>query len=271
MTSPAETDMAFADIVSFLEDELAFEASFYDDGYLRRRLKARLRRTGPDAYSDYLDLLRRDEDEQVALLDTLSVNVTGFFRNPDVWRSLRDVLVNLTASRDKVHCWSAACADGREPYSMALLSAADNAIDETAISVLATDIDRGALARAERGVYDTTRTVDIEAQLREVVEFDGLVEREDDRFTIADAIKSRVTFERHDLVRDPPYENMDLVCCRNLLIYIARDYKLTIFETLISSLAPNGYLVIGMSETIPRELADRLEPVDRSKRIYRRV
>lgn len=263
-------DDPFEAILEFLEDECDFQASSYERSYLKRRVKARLRRTDPTDYEAYYDLLVADNEEQAELVDALSINVTKFFRNPDVWDALRPYLRDLVDDRGSVRFWSAACADGREPYSLAMLAADDPAIDESIVEILATDIDRGALEDARAGRYRQMRTANIEEQLDSLSSIDPYMDRREDAFTVRPSIQHMVEFEHHDLVGDDPPGMFDLVMCRNLLIYIESEAKRTILETLVDAVRPGGYLVIGMSETIPRDLRDGLEPADRSNRIYRR-
>ncbi|WP_394348651.1 CheR family methyltransferase [Halovivax sp.] len=259
---------AFADVLTFVEDELGFATSHYNESYLNRRISSRMRRTGRDDYAAYFDLLRANGDEQAALLDSLSINVTGFFRNPDVWSGIRDVLRSLSESNDSVHAWSAACADGREPYSLGMLALADPEIDGSSVYVQGTDISEAALETARNGVYERSRTSDIGDQLSFLDEYEQYVERRDGAYHVADAVKERVSFERHDLINDEPKSGFDLVICRNLFIYIDNEYKESMLETIADSLRPGGYLVIGKAETIPPQMKSDFAVHDGRLRIY---
>jgi len=265
------SERVFGDLLGFIERELDFESGFYNEAYLDRRINARMRRTDADDYRSYLRLLERDADEQAALLDSLSINVTGFFRNPEAWESLREVLRDLTDGRGRTRVWSAPCADGREPYSIAMLALDDGEIDARRLEVHGTDINADILTSARRGRYEATQTTDIEAELEPLSDYERYVDREGETFTVTDRVKDLVTFERHDLIRGADKRDFDLVCCRNLLIYIDADYKVPIFETITGSLTDAGYLMIGMTETLPSEFRDRYEPVAKKHRIYRRT
>jgi chemotaxis protein methyltransferase CheR len=264
------TDESFTRLAGFIEDEMDFATSHYNDSYLQRRLASRMRRTGSDDYVEYLDTLRDSPDEQEELLDALSINVTGFFRNEDVWEGVRDVVRELSDEQDRVLAWSAACADGREPYSLAMLAHDDPRTDEEKLDVLATDINDKALDAARAGVYETTRTIDIHEQLNFLSNYHRFVERRNDRFAVRDEIQRHVTFEHHDLINNQPKSGFDLVICRNLFIYIDTEYKQPILETLTESLRPGGYLIIGKAETIPPNLKSAFEVLDGRLRIYRR-
>ncbi|MFC6726695.1 CheR family methyltransferase, partial [Halobium palmae] len=146
MSRSSRTDDAgFDRVVRYVADAVDFEPDYYNDDYLGRRVTARMRRRDTDTYDAYLDLLRDDEEEEAALLDALTVNVTHFFRNAEMWEALRPVLRELTDEHRRVKVWSAPCADGREPYSLAMLAHDDPEIDERRLEITATDIDGAAL------------------------------------------------------------------------------------------------------------------------------
>ena len=260
---------SFTKLLEYVEDELGFATSHYNDSYLDRRVSSRMRRTGIETHEAYLERLRRDPEERAALLDSMSINVTEFFRNPDVWSGIRAVLRSLASRQSTVSVWSAACADGREPYSLSMLVEDDPLIDESAVTIHATDISDGALETARRGVYEASRTIDLAEQLSFLDDYDRYVERANGTFRVREPVKSRVTFERHDLINDPPKTGFDLVVCRNLFIYIDTDYKRPILETIANSLASDGYLVIGKAETIPPQLKSAFDVHDGRLRIYR--
>jgi len=144
-------ERAFNRLLDFIQEELEFESGFYNNAYLDRRITARMRRTDHDDYQAYQQLLKRDDEEREALLDSLSINVTGFFRNPDAWEKLRLVLRELTANNRTVKVWSAPCADGREPYSIAMLAQDDAEIDANRLDILGTDINPDILEVARNG------------------------------------------------------------------------------------------------------------------------
>lgn len=259
----------FTDLLSYIESETTFASSYYDDAYLDRRISARMRRTDSKNYRAYLRLLEDDTAEHAALLDTLSVNVTSFFRDTKVWRQLREVLTELADTRSTVHIWSAACADGREPYSVAML-ALDLGLRPHSFDVLATDIDEGALERARNGVYRSTRTTAVEDQLDFLESPTRFADQDGDDFRIAEAVRNQVTFERHDLITGEQKVGFDLVFCRNVCIYIDTQYKRPILETVSESVASDGYLVLGQTETLPRDLKEDFQSADPRLRIYRR-
>ena len=260
----------FDAVTRFVEENLEFATSHYNDSYLQRRIKSRMRRTESDGYLSYLRLLKSDADEHAKLLDSLSINVTGFFRNPGVWDGIREALRTLDDEHDAVRIWSAGCADGREPYSLAMLALSDPEIDASKVSIVGTDINERALALAQHGIYESNHTSDIDEQLKYLSHYGSLVERDDERFRVTEDVRRQVSFEKHDLIRDEVVRRYEMVVCRNLFIYIDPEYKAPVIENILEGLRPKGYLVIGKAETLPPTAAEKFEIVDSRKRIYRR-
>ena len=269
--NPTAEDEAFESLLDHLSAALDFESSYYNESYLDRRISARMRRRDVDTYDDYLDLVRSDPEEPTALLDSLSINVTSFYRNPEAWEPIREALRDVTARSGRTTVWSAPCSDGREPYSLAMLALDDDEISTRRLDIVGTDINEDVLERARKGVYRTTKTRDVAAELDPLDDAERYVDRDGDAFAVRDAVKELVTFEQHDLIADDPKRDVDLALCRNLLIYINTESKRAVVDTVLSSLRAGGYLVIGMTETLPRESREAVETVDKRRRVYRRV
>jgi chemotaxis protein methyltransferase CheR len=267
-TGSDEPGGSFDDLLDYVESSLSFATSSYNRAYLDRRVSARMRRRRVDDYDEYRSLLRDDDEEQEALLNALSVNVTSFFRNPEVWDGLREVLADLADQR-RIRVWSAACSDGREAYSAAMLALDDDRIDANRVDILGTDIKPEILRAARAGEYHASETNDLEEQLEPLADSDRYVERDGDTFCVTDEVQDLVSFRKHDLVQEAPPRTFDLVICRNLFIYINTEAKQAIFETLGEGVRPGGYLTIGMTETVPTGVRDRYDPVEKRLRIYR--
>ena len=263
-------ESAFEGVLRQIDDSVPFEPGYYNESYLDRRITARMRRRGTDSHREYERLLREEGDEREALMDALTINVTEFFRNPEMWEVLRTVLTDLTDEKRRVRVWSAPCADGREAYSLAMLACDDPDIDESRVEVLGSDISEEALENARTGVYHTTRTTDIAEELAPLSDPDRHVERDDDAFRVRDAPRRLVGFGTHDLISDGSRGPFDVVLCRNLLIYIDTDHKGSLFDTLEASLAEGGVLVVGMTESVPPDRTAGYEPVDKRRRVFRR-
>ena len=263
-------ETAFDGVLRQIDDSVPFEPGYYNEAYLDRRITARMRRRGTESHREYRRLLREEADEREALMDALTINVTEFFRNPEMWGVMRDVLRELTDEKRRVRVWSAPCADGREAYSLAMLACDDGAIDESRVEVLASDISAEALDHARKGVYHTTRTTDIAEELEPLSDPNRYVDREDDEFRVREAPRRLVTFDTHDLISDGSRGPFDVVLCRNLLIYIDADHKGSLFDTLEASLVSGGVLVVGMTESVPPDRSDGYEPIDKRRRVFRR-
>jgi chemotaxis protein methyltransferase CheR len=263
-------DADFERVAQYIEDEIGFATSHYNDSYLKRRLTSRMRRTGVETFDAYYDVLAGNDAEAQELLDAFSINVTGFFRNPDVWDGIRSVLRDLSAEQERVHVWSAPCADGREPYSLAMLALDDPRVDAEKVRILGTDINDESLRIAQAGVYRSSRTVDIADQLSFLSNYHGYVDERENQFEVSEEVKSMVSFAKHDLINDDPKSGFDLVVCRNLFIYIDNEYKEPILSTIERSLRREGYLVIGKAETIPPQLKSAFNVLDGRLRVYRR-
>ncbi|HID42806.1 MAG TPA: protein-glutamate O-methyltransferase CheR [Archaeoglobaceae archaeon] len=244
-------------LVEYLKNDLGLEA--YKDGYLRRRINSRMIRRGITSEEEYLEILKKDKKELEALKDALSINVTSFFRNPEVWKKLRDLLEETDEKYLKA--WSAACSDGREAYSLAIIC------DEIGkdVEIIATDIDEDALFRARQAVY---------SNISEEISFLSDVHRyfiiDNGKSIIKPEIKRKVKFLKHDIIKEkPPSKNFNLVFCRNFLIYIESEHKPVVSRHIADSMKKGGIPVLGKTETLPIE--GFFEAIDRTNKIYRRV
>lgn len=274
-TSPAEVFRGNLDkLVNKINEERGIDLSQYRRPYLERRLAARLRVLELHSYRQYADRLDQDPSEYDSLMNTLTINVTEFFRDKVVWDSLRvNVLKPLIAAKREgrnrtIRIWSAGCATGEEPYSLAMLMLdllGDDA-KKFLLSVTATDLDPRALETARKGVYDS-------AKLRRIppgyqVRFVRVLDRE--HFEIAPHVRDHVRFSEFNLFDEPPLRVVDLIVCRNVFIYFDRDQQARVLRNFQASLARGGYLVLGRSEKLSPDAASALEAIDGRERIYRR-
>jgi len=245
------------------------------DGYkpncLRRRLAVRMRARGVHTYEAYAELLRQDGSEYDRLLDALTINVTKFFRNREAWDALATrFLPDLwTAGRGAVRCWSAGCASGEEPYTLAILlleqaRAAGTRPDRC--SVDATDLDPGVLDRARAGAYRATALDEMPPALTERY-FTGA-----DPWTVGAEVRARVRLLGHDLLREPPPgAPYDLITCRNVVIYFERPNQERLYHAFADALRPGGVLMLGKVETLVGTVRERFRLEDIRERIYRRL
>lgn len=245
----------------------------YKENYLKRRFAVRLRATGARDYLDYLRILKSNPDEYTTLMNELTINVTQFFRDADVYAKLRDsVFPDLIKAKSAMgsrtlRIWSAGCASGEEPYSLAILI--EKALGDEALTwnvrVLGSDFDEKSLARARQGVYQDLEMLDgVDAERY----FEISEKYETKVFRVKDEIKRRVRFEKINLLAEGESRHFDMVLCRNVLIYFGRQVQNKIIVTLASTILRDGYLVLGKSETLGADVTTMFKPAFARERIY---
>ena len=244
-----------------------FATEAYKPRVLRRRIAVRMRANNVHTYEEYLAILDRAPEEYQKLADALTINVTKFFRNPELWARLRELVIPELWSipQRPITVWSAGCASGEEPYTLAMLfAAARGALDR--IRIDATDIDRVCLERAREAVYPQASFSETPAEIVE-----AYTTPLGDQRQVIGTLRAIVAVNRLELTRDParnpPY---DMIVCRNVLIYFDRAMQERLFALFAEALRPGGYLVLGKVETIMGPTRERLEMVDARERIYRR-
>ncbi len=266
-------DLAFAELARQIVRTSGFALEAYKDKCIRRRIAVRMRACGVHTYDDYRALLDRSPNEYERLRDALTINVTRFYRNAETWNLLRrDVLpAILDSPRLEVKVWSAGCASGEEPYTLAVLAAdfldrAGRSEGLSRLAIDATDIDRASLERATAACYRSEGLTEMPDDLaRPYFETVGTERR------VIDRVRRRVLVRALDLSREPPLRtDYDLILCRNVVIYFDRQMQERLFQTFADALVPGGYLVLGKVETLFGAARDRLTLVDPRERVYRR-
>jgi chemotaxis methyl-accepting protein methylase len=252
LPAPPE-DRGFDELKRRLIDMTGWDLGRFKEAYLRRRVATRVRATGSEDWRAYGELLKQDPHELEKLRDRLTVNVTEFFRDSDFWAVLEgEVLPGLLDAaalgpRRELRIWSAGCSSGEEPYSLALmfLKAAQNQAKGVRVRILASDIDEGVLARAKEGRYpaEALRLVP-EALRRDAFAEDGT------QWRVAPWLRKAVAFRRLDLFSSPPPPGLDLVLCRNVMIYFSRDLQQRLLRAFHQALRPGGYFATGKTETV---------------------
>jgi len=265
----ADAEQALQRVLVLLRVQTGHDFRQYKRATVLRRLERRMQVRSTPSLPEYVRLLEADLGEHKLLLNDLLIGVTNFFRDREAFETIeRDILPVLFRDRrpeDEVRAWSAGCATGEEAYSMAMLLA-DQAAQMThppRFQVFASDIDEGAIAAARAGLYSTAIVTDITpARLRQHFT------RDDGRYHIRKVVRDRILFAQHNLLRDPPFSRIDIISCRNLLIYLNREIQQRVLETFHFALKPGGYLFLGSSESAD-SLDDLFVPVDKKNRIYR--
>ncbi|MBN2885459.1 MAG: chemotaxis protein CheR, partial [Chromatiaceae bacterium] len=246
-------------------------------GYRRRMLLRRVqRRMGLrhlDTVEDYLDVLRSDPDEPQQLLRDLLIGVTSFFRDPKAFEELVERVIAPLAERQSesgegIRVWVPACSTGEEAYSMAmlLLEACEHRRLSCAIQVFATDIDHTALNIARHGLYPPSALAELDAQrLRRF-----FVESDEQGYRVSKQLREAVLFAPHNLLSDAPFSRLDLISCRNLLIYLEPEVQHKLIGLFHFALRPGGALLLGPSESIgPHH--ELFETLSKQWRLFRRL
>ncbi|MCX5795505.1 MAG: protein-glutamate O-methyltransferase CheR [Elusimicrobia bacterium] len=265
-------DPVYAAICRRVLEARGFDLAPYTVGYVKRRINVRLAALGKprDAWADYLDILARDDEELSRLVGCISINVTSFFRDPPLWAYLRERLLpdllrrkflaarmsppSSAAARQVLvlRIWSAACASGEEPYSIAMtisdilgpgLEAAPPGFH---LAIVASDIDEQSLATGRAGIYPAAALESVKPAWRERY----FVPCGHDRFQVKPRLRRMVIFQRHDFLKEKPFKAVDLVFFRNAGIYLDSGRRKPLLDKFHHALVPGGYLVLGMSELI---------------------
>ncbi len=262
-------------LLETINTQRGIDLSGYRARYLERRIAVRMRAVGVTTYRRYAERLDAEPSEYSRLLDALTINVTRFFRDESVHARLRaEVLPRLLEERAErggrtIRVWSAGCATGEEPYSLAMtaLDALDDPrYDHMRLQVRGTDVDQQALAVARRAEYPIAELETIPAEYRE-----RFVAIDRDRFRITPEVTGHVRFGRLSLLSETPIHSFDIVCCRNVFIYFDRSEQDRMIRRFGRALRGGGYLVLGRSEHVRQPESHGFELVNGRDRIYRAV
>ena len=273
--SESSEELAFRALTDKITRARGICCGAYKDRCLKRRIAVRMRARGAHTFAEYSRVLDGDAHEYDRLLDALTINVTKFFRNPETWAALAPHLAERWRVTDgAVVAWSAGCASGEESYTIAiaLAEAARTARASerlTRARVIATDIDRTSLERAQAARYPATAFTEMPAEPAR-----GWLEPpapDGTRAPVA-AIRALVDVRRLDLTVEPPPDEggFDLIVCRNVVIYFDRGTQERLFDSFAQALKPGGLLVLGKVETLLGPARERLRLLDPRERIYQR-
>jgi len=267
-------DAEFRALMDKITRDRGFLCSSYKDKCLRRRIALRMRAKGTVSHTEYAGMLDADPPEYERLMRSLTINVTKFFRNWDAYAAIEQKVVPALWERSEreLRMWSAGCASGEEPYSLAILVHKHAAEMEQlsrlgTVNIVGTDIDTHCLDQADRACYGESALGDTPARLRQryFPEVAGT-------FTMLPEVKKLVKFERSDVLQSrPPLDDIHLVVCRNVVIYFEREAQDALFAAFHRALAPGGFLVLGKVETLLGDARNMFSPVNARERIFRKI
>jgi two-component system CheB/CheR fusion protein len=268
---PEEPADDLGGILAMLRTRSRFDFSCYKKAPLRRRIQRRMSLRHVAGMAEYLRLLRSNADEVKALSTDLLISVTSFFRDRPAWQLLEEEIIPRIVDGKKagqpVRVWVPGCATGEEAYSVAILliERLEAAERPCPLQIFASDIDGDALDVARAGVYPESIAADVTpARLRR------FFVKEEHTYRVDKELRESVIFAQQNLLSDPPFSRLDLVSCRNLLMYLEAAVQEKIVALLHFSLLDGGYLFLGSAETI-FEQEDLFEPVSKKWRVYRRI
>ena len=263
-------DPQLSALLEFLKSQRGFDFTGYKRASLERRLAKRLEATGCADYAAYQEHLELHTDEFGTLFDTILINVTAFFRDPAAWACVEEqVLPALLASRPAgpIRVWSAGCATGEEAYTLAMLLVGHmgEADFRDRVKIYATDVDEDALTGARLARYPSDALADAPPELVE-----RCFERVDGSLAFRKDLRRAVIFGRNDLVQDAPISRLDLLMCRNTLMYFTAEAQHRILTRFNFALHDDGYLFLGRSETLLTQ-SELFRPVDLRCRVFRKA
>jgi two-component system CheB/CheR fusion protein len=267
----SEPGPAFEALLAHVKNHRGFDFTGYKRSSLLRRVERRMAQVGVDDHAAYLDHLEVHADEFTALFNAVLINVTDFFRDPEAWDHLRaDVLPGLLAAKpptEPVRVWSAGCASGEEAYTLAMVLAEmlGPAEFRDRVKIYATDVDEDALGHARQGGYSTREVRSVPPELLE-----RYFEPTGGRYAFRKDLRRSVIFGRNDLVQDAPISRLDLLVCRNTLMYFTAETQARILGRFHFALDPAGALFLGKAEMLLSHSALFL-PVDLKRRIFTRA
>ncbi|MBI4736175.1 MAG: protein-glutamate O-methyltransferase CheR [candidate division NC10 bacterium] len=249
------------------------DLDLYKEKCVLRRITVRQRACGAPSLRAYLKLVSSDPAERSRLVKALTIHVSQFFRNPSTFRAIQEEILPSILTRKQrgggraLRLWSVGCAHGEEPYSLAilLLETGAQALQDYSSSIYATDIDPTSLQHAKEARYPEASLVQVPARWRQRY---FLPDR--DRYVVVPEVRRLVFFKGHNILDPLPFGRIDLLVCRNVLIYMTEVLQERVLLALSEALNPGGFLVLGKVEGLAGAARDCFEPVDVAERIYRK-
>lgn len=272
----AEKDLESIEMALLLEgirDRYGYDFTHYSYASLKRRLTQAMEQAKMSRFTQMLDALLHDEDLFDRFLKNMSVTVTDMFRDPHFYRSLRENVIPVLKTYPFVKVWHAGCATGEEVYSMAIILHEQDFLSRARI--YATDFNKHSLDTGEKGVYPCEKLKAYAANYKEAgghEDFSGYYSGGYDLMKFKGFLKERITFSYHNLVTDGVFGEMNLICCRNVLIYFDKELQNHVLTLLSNSLRHGGFLCLGTKESLKfSAVQEQFEPVDKKQRIYKKT
>lgn len=256
-------------LLRYLREARMFDFTGYKRGTLSRRVDKRMQQIGIASHEDYIDFLEVHPEEFEELFNTILINVTSFFRDPETWEVLRETVIPEIVGRqqnDPIRVWSAGCASGQEAFSAVMLLAERLEIEgvRNRVKVYATDLDNEALERARVASFSAREVEMVPPELLE-----RYFQQNASGYLFSNDLRRSVIFGRHDLLQDAPISRTDLLLCRNTLMYFNADVQAQLINRLHFSVADSGFLLLGKVEMLSQQ--DLFQAIDPRHRLFQKV
>lgn len=239
-----------------IKEKTGIDLSLYKEAQMKRRLISLYEQKGFHSFSQFYSQLEADESLMKIFLDRITINVSEFFRNKARWDVLQNkIFPMLLKNTNHLKIWSAACSSGEEPYTISMILS--NYLPLSQIHILATDIDEGIIEKAKSGIYTEKSLNEVPIDIK-----NRFFQKENFLYKIDQEIKKTVTFRKHNLLNDEFEKDMDLIVCRNVLIYFTEEAKTSLYQRFSDALKPGGVLFVGSTEQIFYPEQFGLESID---------
>jgi two-component system, chemotaxis family, CheB/CheR fusion protein len=261
-------DEALNKIYTILRNFSRVDFSYYKPGTIKRRITRRMFLRKIERIGDYINLLRKSHEEVEALFSDVLINVTGFFRDPDAYEVLRKrafpMMMNGKGANASIRIWVPGCSTGEEAYSLAivLLEYLGDRVANLQIQIFATDISETIIQKARTGIYPESIAMDMSVE-----RLKRFFQKTEGGYQISKPIRDICVFAKQDIAKDPPFSKLDMISCRNVMIYMGPVLQKRIIPLFHYALNPNGVLFLGSSETVGG-FSDMFNPIDKKNKIY---
>ncbi len=268
--APAGEDRNLPDLLHYLHTARGLDLNGYKPNSLIRRIRKRMSAVGIETLPAYREHLETNQEELSHLLTTILINVTSFFRDPPAWDALAGLalpaILEGKLPGEQIRVWSAGCASGEEAYSIGILFAERLGVEGflSRVKIYATDVDEDALHAARQGGYSQQQVSGVPAELLE-----RYFERVNGMYVVRAPLRRQVIFGGHDLINDAPISRVDLLLCRNTLMYFNAEAQERVLSRFHFAVRDGGFLLLGRAETIMGH-GDAFTPVDPKRRLFAR-
>lgn len=263
-------DFDYNNLLSFIRNNLSIDGSLYKEKPFRRRITLRMKYTDTQTYADYLHLLRNNPEELAKLKDTLTINVTRFFRNRETFEYLREYIsTNLIKYKSKINILSVGCSSGEEPYTLAIIMEEISRVTGIQYTITGVDVDEAVIQKAKAGSYNEFSFTEVKGEEKE-----RYFRKIGELYFIEDSLKKNVTFRLMDIKNQLILRRLgqfDIIMCRNVLIYFGKEFQERIIESFHNMLPSGGIMVLGKIEILTGNTRQLFTIVSKRERVYTKI